>query len=126
MLRSLRLLVLAIVTLLCAGLASPGPRVASMASLLEVAASDRAATSSHQWRDGGAPRSLDGHALEAELDDDDFDGDTDPPSDLAEARARASVGVLAPREPGQACRDEHRIDRSRFASGSGRPREPPA
>jgi hypothetical protein len=129
MLRLLHLLALAIATVVCAGITSPGRGIANLAAPIEVAAADSANAarcalaaepSPQQWRDR-APRPLaeDLQAVESDSDD----GDTR--CELADDAAVAFRRISFPREPGRALRGEPEIDASRFAIDTGLPRGPP-
>lgn len=120
----LHLLALAIVTVVCAGIASPAPAIASPAAPLEVVAPDSANAvralarqSPHPSRDCAA-RPAD--AAEADIDD---DGET--PFGVADDPAPAFKDVWLQRRPAPAWRGEPRSDTSRLAIGSCRPRGPP-
>lgn len=127
LLKLLHLLAFAILTVVCAGLASDGRDIASLATRTEVTAlrgGDTAAWALanqpvHQWQDGAASVVRD--ALEAEdLDDD--DGDARFHDRVDEGRAFTRVGSA--RGAGRALR-EALSDPSRFAMGRGLPRGPP-
>lgn len=127
-LRLLQLLVLAIVTVVCAGVTSPARAIASLAPSIEVAAHD----SADAERRGMAPEPpqqrrhdiarpvVDLDAVEADIDD-----DGDPLPDVADDRPAAFRGVCLPRRPGRPLRVEPQVDTSRLAFGRGLPRGPP-
>lgn len=130
MLRWLRLVALAIVTVVSLGLLGPGRGLVSLSRPLAVAALEcsssaagaLASESSHHWRQGEPRAAIENDAVEADLDDDDGDTRSHVSGDAAMA-LRASG---SPRESGRALRTDAEIDTSRFASGTGLPRGPPS
>jgi hypothetical protein len=124
LLRLLHVLALAIVAVVCAGIASPAPGIACQAARSEVAARDSASAVRALAPQPSRPwRYLD--AVEADLDDDDIDDDRDRQSDVADDPATTFRGVGLPSKLDRALRGDAPIDTSRFAIGSCRPRGPP-
>lgn len=133
MLRLLRLLAFAIVTIVCAGLTSPGLGLASGRGPIEIGAAGRAAPPigwalrpqpSHQWRDGAAAPVVAPDPVEADGDDDNRNDDDERRSDVA----HHSVVVDGARIPnrGSALHVAPSVDTSRFAIGEHLARGPPA
>ena len=126
--RLLQCLALAIATVVCAGITSPGQGIANLAAPVDVAAPDSASAVRwaspseplRQWRNRAAARPAgDLKAVAAESDD------GDPRPELADDAASAFEAASFPREPARASRDEPRTDTSRFAISTGLPRGPP-
>lgn len=128
MLRLLRLLVIAIATIVCAGAASPAPGITSLAARAGRATADTSSAVrwsaaprwSHQWRNA-AHHAFDLEAVEADLDDD----DGDPRCEIA-GSAVSCGGVLPARRLGGALRGASQVDTSRFAISTRLARGPPA
>ena len=123
--RLLQWLAVVLVTLVCAGFASPGQRITALGASLEVSPPEAATTTqrpprrqmSHHWLAGTVRLNLE--TVKEDLDD----GDA-----LFDAVDGAAVGfesVSFPREAGRALRCQPRVDTSRFAVGTGLPRGPP-
>lgn len=130
-LRLLYLLVVAVITVVCVGITSPGRGIASRPSAVELAghgvhaarsAAMQFAPRTRQWRDGLERPAIFREAVEADVDDD----DAHTRWGVAGAAPVALRGVPTARKPGRALRGEAQSDTSRFAIRRGFPRGPPA
>lgn len=131
-LRLLFLFVIAVITVACAGITSPGRGIAGRPTVVELAGSGvdaaRSAVTSQfgrrrrQWRDGVERPVMYREAVEADVDDD----DAHTRWGIAGAAPVALRGISMPRKPGRALRGEAQSDTSRFAIRRGFPRGPPA
>lgn len=126
MLRWLRLLTVAIATVVCVtGISRTANLTASLVAAEVPSAHSSRATSPpepNQWR--SAHRSVaDLKALEAEIDEDDAD-DADTLPDVAD-EAVSVRGISTPHEPPRALRGGFAFDTSRFAVDTTLPRGPP-
>lgn len=127
-LRLLRLLTLALVTIVVAGIASPPRDTASLAGSIAVAAHDSAnavqrALAPQPAHHRRPPVTQPVAGLEAE--EADLDDDRDALYEVADDRAATFKGVWLARKPGRGLRVDPQIDTSRFAAGTGLPRGPP-
>ncbi|AKU98298.1 hypothetical protein AKJ09_04962 [Labilithrix luteola] len=129
----LYLLAVAVITVVCAGITTPGRGIAGYPTVAELAGHGvHAARSamgsqlgqrSRQWRDGVERPVMFREAVEADVDDDDAHTRC---WGIAGAAPVALRGVATPRMPGRALRGEAQSDTSRFAVRRGFPRGPPA
>jgi len=128
--RSLHLLLLAIISIVCAGSTCPGPASASPLAAIHVVAPDGAIAArlasaapqpSHQWRRSAAHATVDRDPIE--IDDND---DRDTRGELAADSPVAFEDVWLPGELGRAPRREPRDGTPRFAVTTGSPRGPPS
>lgn len=123
LLRLLRHLAVLVVTLACAGIASPERARASLTEAATESASTPRVGSRpetfHHLRDGAPRRAVELGDLESDLDD----GDTH--CDVAEDPAQAFSGASFPRSPCRAWRGEPQHHAMRFAISTGLPRGPP-
>lgn len=135
--RLVRLVVLTVLTLVGAGIVSPGLAVASAAASIERTArparttaavrlrrASSALPATHKWREGAArPEAGDADGA-ADLDSCIDDGDTR--SDVSRDAALALGRDAFPREGGRPSRHDPQVDTLRFVAGRGLPRAPPA
>jgi hypothetical protein len=126
--RRLQWLALAIVAIVCAGLAGPAPHIAKLAPSIEVTARDESASVvrrpsaprwSHYWQAGAVRPVVDLEALASDIDDGDV------LYGVADGVSAGFESVSFPREPAGTLRCQPRVDTSRFALGTGLPRGPP-
>jgi hypothetical protein len=127
MLRVLHRLALAIVTLACAGAASPGLSLTALTAAppIEIAMADSAVLARpmsapkpvRQWEDAAEAPAVDLKAVECD--------DGDALCDLPEDAILAFAAVPFPREGAPTPRSEQEVDTSRFAMSTGLPRGPP-
>lgn len=140
MLRLRHLLVLAIATIVCAGIAGLGFAFASVAAPVEVVVVESAKCAlrsppAQQWRSSAARPAVDRDveeardAVESDIDDDDIDDDDtddgDAGSDVAVDPSVALRGLAAPRNPARALRADPQHEPSRFEISRGFSRGPP-
>lgn len=131
LLRAVQLALVAIVTLVAAGLLGPGTSESSVGVAVDGVsavssrwASPPAPVGAPAFKESAPSEGLEQYALEADLDDDDIDGDRE----LAAVGhdIDAATGMRSPLASRLASRAEPRPDPSRFAIGHGFARGPPA